>query len=181
VALAPGAAPSAVKGIARMQPSEPVVLARGGAVTLAARESAIVLAATSKQSQPSAAFAAGGPARLRVVLKDVVAGDRTPPYDVFLLLTGHSALEQGSNAVRIGGLDLFGGAGSGKHAHHGGGESLAFEASEAVTQLSHARGFDMRNLRVSIVRRGFANANGDEFVPPDANPPRIGAIELLQS
>jgi hypothetical protein len=179
VALAPGAAPSAVKGIARMQPSEPVVLARGGAVTLSAREINVAVAATSKQSKPSAAFAAGGSARLRVVLKDVVAGDRTPPYDVFLLLAGHSALEQGTNAVRIGGLDLFGGAGSGKHAHHG--ESLAFEASEAVTRLSHARGFDMRNLRVSIVRRGFANANGDEFVPPDANPPRIGAIELLQS
>jgi hypothetical protein len=58
---------------------------------------------------------------------------------------------------------------------------LAFEASEAVTQLSKSPGFDLRKLRLSIVRRGFANANGGEFVPPDRNPPRIGAVELLQS
>jgi hypothetical protein len=58
---------------------------------------------------------------------------------------------------------------------------LAFEASEAVAQLSKVPSFDMRKLRVSIVRRGFSNANGGEFVPPDRNPPRIGAVELLQS
>jgi hypothetical protein len=181
VALAPRAAGAPMKGIARFSPSEPVVLARGGAVSLAARESNVALAAVARQGKPSAAFAAGASARLRVVLKDVVAGDRTPPYDVYLLLAGHSPLEAGTAAVRIGGLDLFGGIGSGKHAHHGGGESLAFEASAAVAQLSHAGGFDMRNLRVAIVRRGFANANGGEFVPPDPAPPRIGAIELLQS
>jgi hypothetical protein len=181
VALGPRAAGAPMKGIARLSPSEPVVLARGGAVSLAARESNVALAAVARQGKPSAAFAAGASARLRVVLKDVVAGDRTPPYDVYLLLAGHSPLEVGTAAARIGGLDLFGGAGSGKHAHHGGGESLAFEASAAVAQLSHAHGFDMRNLRVAIVRRGFANANGGEFVPPDPAPPRIGAIELLQS
>jgi hypothetical protein len=185
MAAAPGTVPP-IKAIARMRPAEPVVLARGSAVTLAARESRIVLAAVSRQAKPSAAIGAGAPERLRVVLKDVVAGDRTPPYDVFLLLEGQSPLAAGTSAVRIGGLDLFGGAGGGKHAHHGGethdrGETLAFEASDAVAQLSRARGFDMRKLRVSIVRRGFANANGGEFVPPDANPPRIGAVELLQS
>jgi hypothetical protein len=185
VALAPGSQPTSaqptMKGIARMRPSDPVVLARGGAVTLAARESNVTLAAVSRQGSSSAAIIAGASARLRVVLKDVVAGDRTPPYDVFLSLAGHSPLEAGTTAVRVGGLDLFGGAGGGKHAHHGGGESLAFEASAAVAQLSRARGFDMKNLRVSIVRRGYATANGGEFVPPDADPPRIGAIELLQS
>jgi Common central domain of tyrosinase/Polyphenol oxidase middle domain len=185
VALAPGSQPTraqpTMKGIARMRASDPVVLARGGAVTLAARESNVTLAAVSRQGSSSAAIIAGASARLRVVLKDVVAGDRTPPYDVFLSLAGHSPLEAGTTAVRVGGLDLFGGAGGGKHAHHGGGESLAFEASAAVAQLSRARGFDMKNLRVSIVRRGYATANGGEFVPPDADPPRIGAIELLQS
>lgn len=33
----------------------------------------------------------------------------------------------------------------------------------------------------SIVRRGLAGIAGAEFVPPDPDPPRIGAIELLQS
>jgi hypothetical protein len=43
------------------------------------------------------------------------------------------------------------------------------------------RGFDMMHLRVSIVRRSFANAAGGEFTPADPDPPRIGSIELLQS
>jgi hypothetical protein len=178
VALSPKAAGAPARGIARMRPSEPVVLARSGAVTLAGRENNVALTVVSRQAKPPAASAS---ARLRVVLKDLVAGDRTPPYDVFLLLGGRSPLAGRANAVRIGGLDLFGGAGSGKHGHHGGGESLAFEASAAVAQLSRAPGFNMRNLLVSIVRRGFATANGAEFVPPDPDPPRIGAIELLQS
>jgi hypothetical protein len=106
-----------------------------------------------------------------------MAGNRTPPYDVFLLREGGSP---GKDAVRIGGLDLFGGAGHGQHAHHGG-ETITFEASDAVAQLSRGRDLDLRNLQVSIVRRGFANAAGAEFVPNDPNPPRIGAIELIQS
>jgi hypothetical protein len=180
VALAPGAAPSRGKGTAPMRRSEPVVLARGGAVTLAARESRITLVAVAQKGKPSAAPAASGSARLRVVLRDVIASDRTPPYDVYLLLDGQSVLAVGAIAARIGGLDLFGGAGRGTHARHGG-DTLAFEVGDAVAQLSTASGFDMRRLRVSIVRRAFANANGGEFVPPDRNPPRIGAVELLQS
>jgi hypothetical protein len=113
-----------------------------------------------------------------------VAGKRSSPYDVFLVLEGGSPFQPGTTAVRIGGLDLFGGAGSGthgQHSHPGGGETLAFEASDAVAQLSRTRGFDLRNVRAAIVRRGFAKATGGEFVPDDPDPPRIGAIELLQS
>jgi hypothetical protein len=183
VAKAPGATPGR-QGMTRARPSiaqsDPIVLARGAAVTLAARESRIVLAAVSRPATPPSGRAAGGPPRLRVVLKDVVAGGRTPPYDVFLLREGGSPLDAGTSAVRIGGLDLFGGAGHGQHAHHGG-ETITFEASGAAAQLSRGRDLDLRNLRVSIVRRGFANAAGDEFVPNDPDPPRIGAIELIQS
>src|SRR5262249_17949860 len=131
-----------------------------------------------------AAKSASGPPRLRVVLRDVVAGLRSPPYDVLLVLGDGSPLQPGANAVRIGGLDLFGGAGGGahgQHSHPGGGETLVFEASDAVAQLSRTRGFELRNVRVAIVRRGFAKATGGEFVPDDPDPPRIGAIELLQS
>jgi hypothetical protein len=187
VAKAPGATPGR-QGMPRAGPSiapsiaqsDPVVLARGSAMTLAARESRIALVAVSRPATPPSGRAAGGPPRLRVVLKDVVAGGRTPPYDLFLLGEGGSPLDAGTSAVRIGGLDLFGGAGHGQHAHHGG-ETITFEASDAAAQLSRGRDLDLRNLRVSIVRRGFANAAGGEFVPNDPDPPRIGAIELIQS
>jgi hypothetical protein len=180
VALAPGAAPIRGKSTALMRPSQPVVLARGGAITLSARESRITLVAVAQKDKPLAAPSVDKSARLRVALKNVVASDRTPPYDVYLLIEGQSALADGATAARIGGLDLFGGTGHGRHGHRGG-DTLAFEASEAVAQLSKVPSFDMRKLRVSIVRRGFSNANGGEFVPPDADPPRIGAVELLQS
>jgi hypothetical protein len=176
VAKAPGAAPGR-QGATRVAPTEPIVLARGSAMTLAARESHVTLAAVSRPPTPPSGRAAGGPPRLRVVLRDVVAGDRTPPYDVFLVRDGGSP---GTSAVRIGGLDLFGGAGHGQHAHHRG-ETITFEASDAAAQLSRGRDLDLRNLKVSIVRRGFANAAGGEFVPNDPHPPRIGAIELIQS
>jgi hypothetical protein len=178
--LAPGA-PQTAKGIVRARPAEPVVLARGGAVTLTARASEIVLASVSRAPLPPKGKSMAGSvgARLRVVLKDVVAGTRSPPYDVFLARDGGAPLQPGTNAVRIGGLDLFGGAG-GAHGHHGG-ETLVFEASDAMAQLSRTPGFDLRNVRVAIVRRGFAKATGGEFVPDDPDPPRIGAIDLLQS
>jgi hypothetical protein len=58
---------------------------------------------------------------------------------------------------------------------------VTFEATEALARLAGGTGFELRLLRVSIVRRGFAGIAGAEFVPPDPDPPRIGAIELLQS
>jgi hypothetical protein len=99
-----------------VRPSEPVVLARAGAMTLSARESRITLVAVAQKRKPAAEAPAGGSVRLRVVLKNVIAADRTPPYDVYLLLDGQSVLAAGATAARIGGLDLFGGAGRGTHA-----------------------------------------------------------------
>lgn len=58
---------------------------------------------------------------------------------------------------------------------------MTFEATDALSRLACAPGFTLNLLRVSIVRRGFAGIAGAEFVPPDPDPPRIGAIELLRS
>jgi hypothetical protein len=118
-----------------------------------------------------------------VVLKDVGARDDTPPYDVFLILEGSIMFAGASSAVRIGGLDLFGGAGQGGHGGHAGhaqgGDTIAFDASDAMEQLSRLNGFDMQSLRVSVVRRGFAVATGGELVPPDPDPLQIGSVELV--
>ena len=124
---------------------------------------------------------AGSASRLRVVLRDVVASGESPPYDVFLVLEGSSPFEAGATSVRIGALDLFGGAGRSHHGHAGGGATIALEVSQAVEQLSRQRGFNLSRLRVSVVRRGFASTVGGEFVPPDPQPPQIGAVELIQS
>jgi hypothetical protein len=47
--------------------------------------------------------------------------------------------------------------------------------------LVHSTKVDMENLRVSVVRRGFAVATGGELVPPDPDPPQIGSVELISS
>jgi tyrosinase len=178
VAFAPGGSTPTLR--APVSAPDPVVLAKGGAMRLAARESQVVLAAVS---QPPAGGAPAGPQRLRVVLKDVVARDDAPPYDVFLVLEGSIMFAVAASAVRIGGLDLFGGAGQGGHGAHAGhaqgGDTIAFDASDAMAQLSRLNGFDMQSLRVSVVRRGFTVATGGELVPPDPDPLQIGSVELV--
>jgi hypothetical protein len=59
--------------------------------------------------------------------------------------------------------------------------SVAFEATATLARLARPPGFDLGRLPIAIVRRGFAGVAGEEFVPPDPDPPRIGAIELLRS
>ncbi|MEA2902947.1 MAG: polyphenol oxidase [Alphaproteobacteria bacterium] len=180
VAAGPGGATLA-RGALPMQAPAPVLLARGATMTLQARESQIVLTSVPRQGRTSAGPVT--PARLRVVLRDVVARDGAPPYDVFLVLEGTSLFDPSTTSVRIGALDLFGGAGTGHHGHAGGsaGETIAFDATEAVARLSRLRGYELGRLRVTITRRGFPLSTGGEFVPPDSDPPKIGAIELLQS
>jgi tyrosinase len=174
VAAAPG---GAAKGFMRARTTEPSVLARSPALSLTARETNIaltVLAVSNKAAPPPNG-------RLRVVLKDVLATDRTPPYDVFLTLDNGSPRAPGSTAQRLGGLDLFGeGDKHGAHGSHGG-TTIAFEASEAMTKLARVRAFDYRRLHVAVVRRGYPSTAGGEFVPDDPDPLRIGAIELVQS
>jgi Common central domain of tyrosinase/Polyphenol oxidase middle domain len=174
VVAAPGAAP---KGFMRARTAEPAVVARSAALRLTAREAnvALTVLAVSGKAAPSLQ------GRLRVVLKDVLANNRTPSYDVFLTVDSGSPRASGTTAQRIGGLDLFGEGG--RHAGHGnaGGTTIAFEANEAVTKLARVRGFDYRRLRVAVVRRGYPSTIGGEFVPEDPDPLRIGAIELIQS
>jgi hypothetical protein len=185
VALAPGGGQP--KGFMRARAVEPVVISRSNALHLTARETNVSLAVLARGTRQ------GGSAkgrrelagRLRVVMRGLVASERTPPYDVFLTLEDASALAPGSTAVRVGGLDLFG-EGIGGHAGHAAhnavtGSTVAFEASAAISRLARGRGFNVRRLRVAVVRRGYPSAAGGEFVPNDPDPPHIGAIELIQS
>ena len=140
-----------------------------------------------RSSRPEGTNAAS--TQLYVVLKDVVARDQSPPYDVFLLSAAPG--DPPAKAVRIGALDLFGGTGQNEHgAHQSGsatsgdtpvGDTIALDVSEAVAKIARAPGFDIQRLQVSIKRRGFANAAGGEFVPDDPDPPQIGSIELIGS
>jgi tyrosinase len=160
-------------------PSAPVVVARAPAVRLAAVENKVALAAIPADLRGAAPANVPSPRRLRVVLRNVIARDGVPPYDVFLVLENPGAA---ATSVRVGGLDLFGSAGP--RGHDGrtpNVEIVAYEASAALAELRRTAGFDMTRLRVSIVRRSFASTAGGQFTPADPDPPRIGSIELLQS
>jgi tyrosinase len=176
IAALPGGAP---KGMIRGGPSGPVVLARADGTRLLARQIRIAL---NSAPQNRGRIAEPG-RRVRLILNDVAAADATPPYDVFLASAPPAG---GSRLVeaKLGTLAIFGGAGRGMHAHGGaamGGAKIVFEATDAIAELARQGSFDPRHLAVSIVRRGFAQASGGDFVPLDSDPPRIGSIELLQS
>jgi hypothetical protein len=111
-----------------------------------------------------------------IVLKDVIASDRTPPYDVSLVLEGLNVFDPTITTVPLGGLELFGPAG-----RDGDGDDFAFDATEAIAKLSKVRGYNIRHLRVSITRRAVADESGKDVVPDDPSPPQIEAIELIQS
>jgi len=142
---------------------------------LSTRESGATLAAVAFQSAPPNDRLVAQAMRLRIVLRNIIANDGRPPYDILLAIDGMAD----ATRIRIGSLDLFGGTG---HTHQSPRpESLSFEASEPIAQLARMPGFALARLRVLIVRRGFPGIGGEEFVPGDPDPPRIGAIELLQS
>jgi hypothetical protein len=50
-----------------------------------------------------------------------------------------------------------------------------------LAKLSKVRGFNVRHLRLSIVRRPVTDASGAQTTPGDPAPPDIGAIELVRS
>ena len=166
----------------RAAPAAEIVLARGRGVELTARESHLVLAPVPR---PPVKYAPKGHPnakapprrqRMHIVLKDVVAGDRTPAYDVSLLLEGPNVFDPTTTTVSLGGLDLFGPIG-----RDGDGEDIAFDVTNAIAKLSKVRGYNLRHLRVSIVRRAVADASGKDVVPVDPIPPQIGSVELIQS
>lgn len=163
---------------------EPAVFARAAAVELSARETAVVFAAVTPPRRPpqKGKVAKHAPApRTRVVLRDVVVADRTPSYDLFLVLEGSNVFAPTTTSQRVGALELFGGSGRDADGVRASAEMIAFDVTEAMARLSKQRGFSMRHLRLSIVRRPVTDASGVETVPPDPTPPAIGAIELVRS
>jgi hypothetical protein len=164
--------------LARGPAPQPVVLARTEAMRPLARETRMALPPLSRPAPTSTARITDG-GRLRLVLKDVVAREGAPPYDVFLVSGNVTGNRRGVTSVRIGELALFGSGHRGRHAHAGGGATIAFDVAPALAQLARRPG-SVRGLSVKLVRRAFPDAAGGEFVPPDPDPPRIGAIELLQ-
>ena len=90
--------------------------------------------------------------RTRVVLRDVVAADRAPAYDLFLVLEGSNVFAPTTTTQRVGALELFGGTGRGDDGRERS-ETIAFDVTEAMAKLSKTRGFNMRYLRLTIVRR----------------------------
>ncbi len=112
------------------------------------------------------------------MLRDVVAADRTPAYDLFLVLEGMNVFAPTTTTQPVGAL-VFGKAGGDNGSDRK--ESFAFDVTEALAKLSKTRGFNMRYLRLTIVRRA-ADASGDETetVPSDPAPPEIGTIELVR-
>ena len=119
----------------------------------------------------------------------VVAADRTPAYDLFLVLEGMNVFAPTTTTQPIGAL-VFGKAGGDNGPDRK--ESFAFDVTEALAKLSKTRGFNMRYLRLTIVRRAddtsgkeAADALGKEAVPNDPAPstpapPEIGTIELVR-
>jgi hypothetical protein len=103
-----------------------------------------------------------------------------PAYDLFLVLEGPNVFAPTTTSQPVGALELFGESGRGDDGRWQG-ETIAFDVTEAMAKLSKTRGFNMRHLRLSIVRRPVIDAAGAEAVPPDPTAPEIGAIELVRS
>jgi hypothetical protein len=158
-----------------------LVLARATDVELSAQETAVVLAPVPPPRRPrqKPKLAKGEKpkaARTWIVLRDVVVADRTPAYDLFLVLEGTNVFAPTTATQPVGAL-VFGKAGGDNGPDRKG--SFAFDVTEALAKLSKMRGFNMRYLRLTIVRRA-ADASNNETVPGVPAPPEIGAIELVR-
>lgn len=174
---------------ATVPPSDALVLARATNVDLSAQETAVVLAPVLPPRRPAQKpkLAKGEkPAAPRtwVVLREVVAADRTPAYDLFLVLEGMNVFAPTTTTQPVGAL-VFGKAGGDNGPDRK--ETFAFDVTEALAKLSKTRGFNTRYLRLTIVRRAAdasskeaADASGKETVPSDPAPPEIGTIELVR-
>jgi len=161
---------------------EALVLARATDIDLSAQETAVVFAPVPPPRRPPQRpkLAKGekpAASRTWIVLRDVVAVDRTPTYDLFLVLEGPNVFAPTTTSQPIGALEL--GAAGGDNAPDRK-EAFAFDVSEALAKLSKVRGYRMNFLRLSIVRRPAADASGKEKMPNDPKPPEIGTIELVR-
>jgi hypothetical protein len=172
-----------VRAFATVPPKdEALVLARATEVDLSAQETAVVLAPVPQRRPPQQRKHAKGekpPApRTWIVLRDVIVADRPPAYDLLLVLEGTNVFDPKTTTQPVGVLEL-GGGGRGDDGRQRG-ETIAFDVTEALAKLSKTRGFNMRFLRLTIVRRAVKDESGNETVPSDPAPPEIGAIELVR-
>jgi hypothetical protein len=142
---------------------EALVLARATDVDLSAQETAVVLAPVPpprRRLQKPKLVKGEKPAAPRtwIVLRDVVSADRSPAYDLFLVLEGMNVFAPTTATQPVGAL-VFGKAGGDNGSDRK--QSFAFDVTEALAKLSKTRGFNMRYLRLTIVRRA-AEASGNE-------------------
>ena len=166
---------------------EPIVLARSASVVLTARETHVVLTPVpprrQQKARPKTKGAKTGPRRMQLVIRDLVIRDGASAYDVLLVLEGPNVFEASTTRVDLGPLEpgiASDDAGGGRKGVDKKGVTIALEANDAFARFAKIRGFNMRHLRVVIVRRGAKDEHGKESVPPDPTPPEIGAIELVQ-
>jgi hypothetical protein len=155
-------------------PSDALVLARATDIDLSALETAVVLMPVPPPrrppQRPKLAKGEKPPAvRTWIVLREVVAGDRSPAYDLFLVLEGTNVFAPTTTTQPVGAL-VFGKAGGDKGAERK--ETFAFNVTDALAKLSKTRGFNMRYLRLTIVRRAAADkpANAKVVAPSDSGP-----------
>jgi hypothetical protein len=157
------------------------VLARATDIDLSAQETAVVFAPVPPPRRPpqKPKLAKGEKpkaARTWIVLRDVVVADRAPAYDLFLVLEGTNVFAPKTTTQPVGAL-VFGKAGGDSGSDRK--ESFAFDVTEALARLAKTRGFNMRYLRLTIVRRA-TDASGAETAPSAPAPPEIGTIELVR-
>ncbi len=160
---------------------EVLVLARATDIDLSAQETAVVLAPVPPPRRPRqkpkpAKGEKPKAAGTWIVLREVVAAGRPPAYELFLVLEGRNVFAPTTTTQPVGAL-VFGKAGGDNGSDRK--ASFAFDVTEALAKLSKTRGFNMRYLRLTIVRRA-TDASGNETVPSDAAPPEIGMIELVR-
>jgi hypothetical protein len=163
--------------------NEALVLARATDVDLSAQETAVMLAPVPQRRPPQQRKLAKGekPPALRtwIVLRDMIAADNTPVYDLFLVLEGTNVFAPATTTQPVGALELKADRERGDDGKERR-ETVAFDVTEALAKLSKTRGFNMRFLRLTIVRRAVKDEAGKETVPADPKPPEIGTIELVR-
>ena len=183
---------------------EPVVLARATSVVLAARETHVVLTPVPPprrpppKPRPKTKGEKPAPPRMQLVLRDVVARAGTDAYEVFLVLEGPNVFEATATRIQVGTLEQSRNKSDGDDAkgidtkeketretdakeNTVKRDSVTFDANEAFAQFAKIRGFNIRHLRVVLVRRDVKDEQGKDTVPRDPTPPEIGAVELVRS
>ena len=100
--------------------------------------------------------------RTWIVLRDVIAPDKMPAYDLFLVLEGTNVFAPATTTQPVGALELKADRERGDDGRARS-ETVAFDVTEALAKLSKTRGFNVRFLRLTIVRRAVKDELGKEM------------------